>query len=137
MGIMLLYSIRKRDRVSEPGAFDSAGQTLIKSTDAETLTNPFHAFQQTFQDFEEDDGASLSSPPTQRRSPTPFTRSSKPFKILKRTTVHLYQAENSRHYNGAQSSSSDEWRVQMTSPLNVFTSWFIGISLNGSVRAFA
>jgi len=59
--IMLLYSIRKRDRVSEPGAFDSAGQTLIKSTDAETLTNPFHAFQQTFQDFEEDDGASLPS----------------------------------------------------------------------------
>jgi len=59
--IMLLYSIRKRDRVTEPVSSDGATATLIKSPDAETLANPFQSFQQTFQDFEDEEGASLPS----------------------------------------------------------------------------
>lgn len=58
--IMLLYSIRKRDRVVESSSSSSDGRTktLVKSSDAETHANPFQSFQQTFQDFE-DEGASL------------------------------------------------------------------------------
>merc|ERR1740139_1337318 len=51
--IMLLYSIRKRDRVAEPVSSDGATTTLIASPDAETLANPFQSFQRTFQDFED------------------------------------------------------------------------------------
>lgn len=53
--IMLLYSIRKRDRIVEPSGSDGKTKTLIKSSDAEAHANPFQSFQQTFL---EDEGAS-------------------------------------------------------------------------------
>mmetsp|Transcript_11992 Transcript_11992/g.25540 ORF Transcript_11992/g.25540 Transcript_11992/m.25540 type:complete len:361 (+) Transcript_11992:125-1207(+) len=51
--IMLLYSIRKRDR--ETGSMDSARENLIQSPHAESLGNPFQSFQQALQDFEDED----------------------------------------------------------------------------------
>lgn len=57
--IMLLYSIRKRDR--EPGSIDGVSNAVAQSPHAEPLLNdPFQSFQQTFQDFEDED-ASLPS----------------------------------------------------------------------------
>ena len=59
--IMLLYSIRKRDRVSEPFAKDGMAAPLVESPETEVLANPFRSFQRTFQEFEEEEGASLPS----------------------------------------------------------------------------
>mmetsp|Transcript_19467 Transcript_19467/g.41637 ORF Transcript_19467/g.41637 Transcript_19467/m.41637 type:complete len:360 (-) Transcript_19467:182-1261(-) len=56
--IMLLYSIRKRDR--EPGSIDGVPETLLQSPNAEMPADPFQSFQQTFRDFEDED-ASLPS----------------------------------------------------------------------------
>lgn len=58
--IMLLYSIRKRDRVAEPGSGDLK-DNLIESPSTEVHANPFQSFQQTFQDFEDEEGSSLTS----------------------------------------------------------------------------
>ncbi|KAL7550317.1 hypothetical protein ACHAWF_013556 [Thalassiosira exigua] len=54
--IMLLYSIRKRDR--DPGSFD--GVSSSPASAAPLLDDPFQSFQQTFQEFEEEE--SLSKP---------------------------------------------------------------------------
>ena len=51
--IMLLYSIRKRDR--EPGTIDGVSEPLLPSPHAEALGDPFESFQQTLQDFEDED----------------------------------------------------------------------------------
>jgi len=59
--IMLLYSIRKRDRVAEPGSMVGVAEPLVKSPETEVLANPFQSFQRTFQDFEEEESASLPS----------------------------------------------------------------------------
>mmetsp|Transcript_34414 Transcript_34414/g.63262 ORF Transcript_34414/g.63262 Transcript_34414/m.63262 type:complete len:363 (+) Transcript_34414:32-1120(+) len=56
--IMLLYSIRKRDRA--PGSIDGVPESLLRTTGGEGQTDPFLSFQQTFQDFEDED-ASMSS----------------------------------------------------------------------------
>mmetsp|Transcript_24774 Transcript_24774/g.44513 ORF Transcript_24774/g.44513 Transcript_24774/m.44513 type:complete len:350 (+) Transcript_24774:79-1128(+) len=56
--MMLLYSIRKRDR--EPGSIDGVRGALLQSPHAEAVGDPFQSFQQTFRDFEDED-ASLPS----------------------------------------------------------------------------
>lgn len=53
-GIMLLYSIRKRDR--EPGSVDGVPETLLRSPPhLEGPADPFQSFQQTFRDLEDED----------------------------------------------------------------------------------
>lgn len=51
--IMLLYSIRKRDR--EPGSIAGVPDTLLQSPQAEALGDPFQSFHRTLQDFEDED----------------------------------------------------------------------------------
>lgn len=58
--IMLLYSIRKRDR--EPGSIDGVPETLLQTRQAEALIgDPFRSFHQTFRDFEDEDSKASSS----------------------------------------------------------------------------
>lgn len=51
--ILLLYSIRKRDR--EPGSIDGVPETLLQSAHPERQVDPFQSFQQTFRDLEDED----------------------------------------------------------------------------------
>jgi len=54
--MMLLYSIRKRDR--EPGSIFGVPETYHQSPQSETLGDPFLSFHQTFIDFEDEDSTS-------------------------------------------------------------------------------
>lgn len=59
--VMLLYSIRKRDRAAVPLSAEDAAAPLVQGPETEVLANPFRSFQRTFQEFEEEENASVPS----------------------------------------------------------------------------